>query len=204
MDLGEVDAKFLPLDQNNLNPGNATKNSTRQLPKGSPLRANYLKPTTNKPATQKPAAKKPAGKKAVAKKAVAKGYIGISGYPFRSKEAPYNSTICVFENAVRYVSRFKGSITIRFHQLNKPKSKAGVYRVGFYAGRLNHPEALRVSLYGLDGKLLCRQANIQDRQFAFMGFVSTKKISRIEIETIGLDEDYAISGLMFDEVGLAW
>ena len=93
-------------------------------------------------------------------------------------------------------------MTIRFHQPGDPKGQAGVYRVGFYAGLLSQSEAIRVSLYGLDGKLLCRQSNIQDRQFAFMGFRCTRKISRIEIETIGMDKDYAVSGLMFDEVDL--
>ena len=128
------------------------------------------------------------------------GNIGVSGYPFRYSHARYKSSICAIDTTGTYGRRFKGSITIRFHKPEKPEQIAGVHAIGFYAARLNHPEALEVRAYNLDGELLCRQKNIADRRCAFMSLKSKTAISRIEIQTIGMDEDYAIAGVMFDKV----
>ena len=199
---GAVNATFVGKGKSaNLEPTNSQPIPGYKVPVGSPVIPSFLRPSAK--------GNSKTGKNAAAKngavtlaKTKGSGHIGISGYPFRTKFAFYPSTITCFEIGGSYTKRFKGSMTIRFHQPGTPEKQAGVYRVGFYAGRLAHAEALRVSLYSLDGELICRQANIQNRPFAFMGFRSNRKISRIEIETIGLDGDYAISGLMFDKVDL--
>jgi hypothetical protein len=61
------------------------------------------------------------------------------------------------------------------------------------------PEALEVRLYAPDGKFIARQANL-DRLCVFMGFSCDKEIGWIEIEAVGSDEDYAISGLIFEKL----
>jgi len=91
-------------------------------------------------------------------------------------------------------------MTIRFHKPGKPDKVAGVNAIGFYAARLNHPEAIEVRAYNYDGVLLCRQKNIADRPCALMSLKSKTLISRIEIEAVGMDRDYAVAGLMFDKV----
>lgn len=186
---GLIQASHLtPENQASGNPG---------VPKGSPLRNEYL--SDDKAKTEKKSGwslfPKPKQKPMT-------GFIGVSGYPFKFAPpgANYRNSIAVFENIGSYTKRFRGSMTIRFHKPGKPSEIAGVHKIGFYAARLNHAEAIEVRLYTLDGTLMCRQANIEHRPCAFMSFTSTLPISRIEIETIGMDKDYAIAGLMFDKV----
>lgn len=202
-DIGSVEPTYVPkgirtpagsplvaryLASKNQTPATNSKNG---MPAGSPLVQKYLNPPKARPAAQNAAHKK---------RNSAKGYIGISGYPFKFPNAKYASTIACFEPIGTYTKRFTGSITIRFHKPTFPDIAAGVHKVGFFAGRLNHAEALEVRVYGMSGNLLCRQSNTSDEPCVFMSFKSTKRISRIELETIGMDEDYAITGVMFDEV----
>ena len=162
------------------------------VPSGSPLNPNFLKP--------KSAGNLAATKSKTDVKITHPGFIGISGYPFKfGSVASYPFSLCGYEQVGSFHKRFKGQITIRFHQPGKPDQSAGVKRIGFFAARLNHPETLEVRLYSPSGKFLCRQSNLTI-PCAFMSFESNKKIGRIEIATIGQDEDYAITGLMYDKV----
>jgi len=102
-------------------------------------------------------------------------------------------------NMARYQKRFQGPTTIRFHQPNDPNTITGVNHVGFYAARLNVAETLEVRLYAPDGRFIARQTNI-GATCVFMGFSCDRKIGWIEIETVGSDNDYAITGLVFDKI----
>lgn len=127
-------------------------------------------------------------------------YIGISGYAFKfPPDAQFTHSICCFEAIGTYSKRFKGPMTIRFHQPDEPDVDAGVHRVGFFAARLNTPETLRIKLYTPTGRLIGSQSNLTDK-CVFMGFESKYEIGWLEIETIGRDEDYAIGNLIFDKV----
>ena len=133
------------------------------------------------------------------------GNLGISGYPFKFPlKANYPCSICCYEtirftngnSTGTYESRFKGKMTIRFHEPGDPTQPSGVNRVGFYAALLDTVETLEVRVYGNNGELFCRQSNTETG-CVFMGFHSSYEIGRIELETIGQDDDYAITGLMF-------
>jgi len=118
----------------------------------------------------------------------------VSGYRILSSNYP-NSIACFRSRA----DRFRGPMTIRFHKPDEPDKPAGVWRVGFWAGRLNNPDTLEVRLYGVDESFLGKQTNAGTKS-VFMCFESNRRIGRIEIEAIGYDKDYAITGLMFDKL----
>lgn len=127
------------------------------------------------------------------------GFIGISGYRFKFPNANFPNSIAPIDNSGRYMKRFVGQTTIRFHQPGNPAASAGVHRVGFFAARLDHPHTLQATLYSPTGRLLARQTNVSHK-CVFMGFQSNKKIGWIEIETVGDDQNYAIGNLIFDQI----
>lgn len=129
-----------------------------------------------------------------------KGFVGISGYTFRfPPDAQFTHSICCFEEIGKFTRRFRGPMTIRFHQPDSPDADAGVHFVGFFAAQLNTSETLRVKLFTPSGRLIGSQSNLSDK-CVFMGFESKHKIGWLEIEAIGSDKDYAIGNLIFDEV----
>ena len=127
-----------------------------------------------------------------------KSYIATSTYGFSLEPSlSFQTSACCRQSVGSdRERRFKGAMTIRFHQIDNPEKPAGVYRVGFAASRLDTAHTLRARLYTPNGRFIGSQTNL-NAIHVFMSFESKYPIGWIEIESVGADQDYAIGNLMF-------
>lgn len=108
------------------------------------------------------------------------GYIGISGYRFRSADPPGGNSVCVFEAVGNSFKRYKGVMEIRFCVPNQPHRAAGVHEFGLFLTRVDNPRDFIMEAYDVDGHLLAA-VEASDAQTVFTGIKSTEPIAFLRV-----------------------
>ncbi len=132
------------------------------------------------------------------------GFIGISGYAFRSDNPPEGNSICVFEPSGSSFSRYKGTMEFRFCMPHQKSVAAGVHEFGLFASRVDMPRDMIMEAYNVDGFLLAT-VEASDANCTFHGIKSTDPIAFVRFRSNPylynvnrkVDEDYCIDDVRF-------
>jgi hypothetical protein len=132
------------------------------------------------------------------------GYIGISGYRFRSDFPPTGNSVCVFEAVGNAFQRFKGVLEIRFCLPDQPHIPAGVHEFGLFLSRIDNPRDFIMEAYDWSGGLL-GTVEASDTQTVFLGIKSPEPIAFLRVLSNPylfsikrkIDEDFCADDMLF-------
>jgi len=132
------------------------------------------------------------------------GYIGISGYRFRSEFPPTGNSVCVFEAVGNAFQRFKGVMEIRFCSPGQPQIPAGVHEFGLFLSRIDNARDFIMEAYDWSGGLL-GTVESSDTQTVFLGIKSPEPIAFLRILSNPylfsikrkIDEDFCADDFLF-------